>query len=101
MAKVRITGRKKKRDYKKEYREYHGKPEQIARRVDRVQARRKAEKAGKVRKGDGKEVHHVNPNGKTGSLGNETRVVSFAENRRIGHPHRRRVVGKKRRKSTA
>ena len=31
---------KRKRDYKKEYREYHGKPEQIKRRDARNKARR-------------------------------------------------------------
>ena len=93
----------KPRDYEKEYRDYHGKPEQIARRVDRVQARRKHEKLGQVRKGDGKEVHHVSPNGKTGSLGSKTRVTSFKENRSIGHPGRkkkkRRLIGRKVRKA--
>lgn len=72
---------RKKRDYKKEYREYHGKPEQIKRRAQRVQARRDAEKAGKVRKGDGKEVHHVGAKRK-GPLNNKkTRVVSKKYNR--------------------
>lgn len=72
---------RKKRDYKKEYREYHGKPEQIKRRAQRVQARRDAEKAGKVRKGDGKEVHHVDAKRK-GPLNNgKTRVVSKKYNR--------------------
>jgi 5-methylcytosine-specific restriction endonuclease McrA len=32
------------RDYKKEYREYHGKPEQIAQRSQRNKARRQVEK---------------------------------------------------------
>jgi len=94
---------KKKRNYRKEYDEYHGKPEQIARRVERVQARRKHEKRGDVRKGDGKEVHHTSPNGKRGKLGKRTRVTTFAENRRIGHPGRkkkkRRIVGRKVRKA--
>lgn len=46
------------RDYKKEYREYHSKPEQIENRSQRNQARRIMEKAGKVRKGDGLDVDH-------------------------------------------
>jgi hypothetical protein len=50
------------RDYKKEYRDYHGKPEQIKRRAGRVKARRLMIKAGRVRKGDGKEVDHKNFN---------------------------------------
>lgn len=77
MAKKRV------RDYKKEYREYQGLPEQRKRRSERNKARRKAMKEGKVRKGDGKEVHHVGSHRK-GSLKNvRTRVTSRAENRRI------------------
>ena len=48
------------RDYAKEYRDYHGKPEQRKRRSSRNKARRKAG----LKKGDGKEVDHKvgNPN---------------------------------------
>lgn len=49
------------RDYKKEYTEYHGKPEQIKNRAERVKARRMMEKAGAVHKGDGKDVDHKKP----------------------------------------
>jgi hypothetical protein len=77
---------KAKRNYKKEYADYHGKPEQVKRRAERNAARAKAKQAGKVKKGDGKEVHHTSPKGKKGSLGKRTRVVSRATNRRIGHP---------------
>lgn len=64
-----------------EYDAYHGKPEQIKRRSDRVAARRKAERKGLVRKGDGKEVDHVGSH-RTGSLRNvKTRVVSRKQNR--------------------
>lgn len=52
----------KKRDYKKEYANYQGKPEQIKRRASRNAARAEMEKAGKVRKGDGKDVNHRNGN---------------------------------------
>lgn len=84
-----------KRDYKKEYREYHGTPEQKRRRADRNAARRKAEKEGKVRKGDGKEVHHQGAS-RTGSLRRfATRVLSRVANRRI-QPDR---PGGKKRKS--
>jgi hypothetical protein len=51
-----------KRDYAKEYREYHGKPEQKARRAARGRARTKLENAGLVRKGDGMDVDHRNMN---------------------------------------
>lgn len=49
------------RDYKKEYAEYHGKPEQIQNRAERVKARRMLEKTGAVTKGDGKDVDHKKP----------------------------------------
>jgi hypothetical protein len=69
------------RDYKKEYREYHAKPEQKKRRADRNAARRKAVRSGSVRKGDGKEVDHKGSH-RRGRLRNvPTRVVSRATNR--------------------
>lgn len=72
----------RKRDYAKEYREYHAKPEQKKRRADRNRARRKAEREGRVHKGDGKELDHVGYH-RTGRLKNvPTRVVSRAANRR-------------------
>ncbi len=43
----------KPRDYKAEYANYQGKPEQIKNRAERNAARAQLEKAGKVRKGDG------------------------------------------------
>jgi hypothetical protein len=46
------------RDYKKEYANYQGKPEQIARRSQRNTARRTLEKEGLVTKGDGNDVNH-------------------------------------------
>ena len=50
------------RNYKREYKTYHKKPKQKKRRAGRNAARRKMTKAGKVRKGDGKDVHHKNRN---------------------------------------
>jgi len=47
------------RNYKKEYKNYQGKPEQIKNRAKRNAARSKMEKAGRVSKGDGKDVDHV------------------------------------------
>jgi hypothetical protein len=49
------------RDYAKEYREYHGRPDQIKKRAQRVMARREMERDGKVRKGDGMDVDHIRP----------------------------------------
>lgn len=47
------------RNYAKEY-IYHASPVQKKRRAQRNAARRKMERAGRVRKGDGKDVHHKN-----------------------------------------
>lgn len=69
------------RDYKKEYEEYHGTPEQIKRRAQRNKARATAEKKGRVSKGDGLEVDHINAP-RTGPLDNsKVRVVSKKSNR--------------------
>ena len=52
---------KKKRNYTREYELYHSKPEQKKNRAKRNTARRQAEKAGKVKKGDGKTIDHKKP----------------------------------------
>jgi len=70
------------RDYEEEYRKYHGRPEQIKRRAGRVKARRLMEKAGKVRKGDGKDVDHKDRNPRNNSKKN-LRGTSKKKNR--GH----------------
>lgn len=72
---------KKRRDYKKEYREYHGTKEQIKRRAARNKARRMLARDGLVRKGDGKEVDHKNFNPEDNSRRN-LRVVSQRVNRK-------------------
>lgn len=69
------------RDYKKEYREYHGTEEQKKRRAQRNAARRAAMKRGKVRKGDGKEVDHQGSNRKGPLNNSRTKVVSRKKNR--------------------
>ena len=51
-----------KRNYKKEYKNYHGSAKQRKRRSSRTLARRKLIKAGKAKKGDGKDVSHKNGN---------------------------------------
>lgn len=77
----------RKRDYAKEYRDYHGTPAQKKRRADRNRARRQAERDGRVSKGDGKELDHVGSH-RTGRLKNiPTRVVSRHKNR-IRQPKR-------------
>jgi hypothetical protein len=70
------------RNYKQEYAEFHSTPEQKKRRAQRNAARRKAMAAGKVKKGDGKEVDHIAAPRK-GSLDSvKTRVVSKSVNRK-------------------
>ncbi len=51
----------KTRDYKKEYQNFQGKPEQLKQRAKRNAARRELEKEGKVHKGDGLDVNHKKP----------------------------------------
>ena len=57
----------KPRDYKKEYREYHGKPEQIKNRDARNAARREVEKRVGASAIKGKDVDHKRPLIKGGS----------------------------------
>jgi hypothetical protein len=73
---------KKKRDYKKEYADYHGTPEQKKRRAERNRDRKAAERRlGKAALA-GKEVHHKNAP-RTGSLaGSATQVISKKANRK-------------------
>ncbi|CAB4135515.1 HNHc domain containing protein [uncultured Caudovirales phage] len=61
---------------------YNAKPEEVANRVKRNQARAKLEKAGKVSKGDGKDVDHKTPLKRGGSNGdNNLSVKSETANR--------------------
>lgn len=70
----------KKRDYKREYSNYHGKPQQILNRSSRNKARRKMISAGRARKGDGKDVDHRDNNPRNNSKGNLS-IMSKARNR--------------------
>lgn len=72
----------KPRPYKKEYDQYHSSPEQKKNRAARNAARNAMEKAGKVKKGDGKDVDHKKPLSKGGSTGTSNlRVVPKSKNR--------------------
>jgi hypothetical protein len=73
---------KKLRNYKEEYKAFHATPEQKKRRAQRNAARRKAMAAGKVKKGDGKEVDHIGAPRKGSLDGIKTRVVSKIANRK-------------------
>ena len=53
-----MSKKAEKRDYKREYATYQGKPEHIRERSNRNKARRKLMKEGLVHKGDGKDVDH-------------------------------------------
>ena len=68
------------RDYKREYEQYQSKPEQKKRRAQRNAARRKLERLGKVKKGDGKDVHHTTGNPLNNS---KLAVKSASKNRSI------------------
>ena len=72
----------RKRNYRKEYDEYHGTAEQKKRRAQRNKANRKAKREGRIKKGDGKEVHHVKAPRKGSLSRSKTRVVSRAYNRK-------------------
>lgn len=69
-------------------RKYNSKPEQIKRRSQRNQARRKMEKSGRVRKGDGKDVNHRDHNTGNNSDSN-LQVLPKRVNRRDGGPRKR------------
>jgi hypothetical protein len=72
----------KKRNYKMEYRNYHGKPKQRKERAARTKAREQMIKKGKVRKGDGKDIDHKKPLRNGGSHGiNNLRIRDRSDNR--------------------
>lgn len=69
------------RDYKKEYRDFHGKPSQIKKRAARNKARRESG----LTKGDGREVDHKKPLSKGGGNSkSNTRITSRHTNRKKG-----------------
>jgi hypothetical protein len=68
------------RNYRKEYDDYHARPEQVKRRAARNKARRHLEKQGRVKKGDGKEVDHKDHNPLNNNPAN-IRVRSRSANR--------------------
>jgi len=68
------------RNYKEEYKDFHSKPDQKKRRAGRNAARRKMTAAGKVKKGDRKDVHHKDGNALNNKKKN-LRVESRSKNR--------------------
>lgn len=80
MQTVRNRTKKKKRNYKREYALFHGKPKQIKRRAQRNKTRRALVRTGAVRKGDGKDVDHKDNNVYNQSKSN-LQVMSASSNR--------------------
>ena len=78
---------KKIRDYRKEYDDYHGKPDEIARRAARNKARSKKKKKGLINLGPQDEVDHIDNNPEYNSPSN-LRVVSRHKNRTRSHKKR-------------
>ena len=70
----------------KRQRAYNSSPEQKTRRAERNAARRKMEKAGRVKKGDGKDVDHKNMNTANNSTSN-LQVISASKNRAKNKHH--------------
>ena len=77
--------RARKRNYRREYDTYHGTRKQKKNRAKRNNARRRMKRAGRVSKGDGREVDHKRPLSRGGGNGRRNlRVVSRRRNRRKG-----------------
>ena len=71
---------KRKRVYSAYDKKNQARSEEVRKRVARNKARRHAIKAGTVKKGDGKDVHHVGGM-KSGKKPGKTRVMSASKNR--------------------
>jgi hypothetical protein len=82
----------KPRPYKKEYENYDGTEKVKKKRAERNRARRIMEEAGKVRKGDGKDVHHNKALSKGGSHKDGLSVVDASENRSFKRNSKRALV---------
>lgn len=80
------------RDYKREYETYQGTEQQKKNRAARNAARAKMMKAGKVKKGDGKDVAHVKAFDKGGNNGTGLRVESAKTNRSFKRDSKRNLV---------
>lgn len=73
----------RERNYRKEYDTYHGTPAQKKARASRNAARAEEEKAGRVKKGDGKEVDHKDGNPLNNKPSNR-QILSRTANRKKG-----------------
>lgn len=82
----------KVRNYRREYDQYQGTEQQKKNRAARNAARAKMMKAGKVRKGDGKDVAHVKAFDKGGSNKDGLRIESKSANRSFKRDAKRNLV---------
>ena len=80
------------RDYKREYETYQGSEQQKKNRAARNTARAKMTKAGKVHKGDGKDVAHVKAFDKGGDNKTGLRVESKSTNRSFKRDSKKNLV---------
>ena len=78
-----------KRNYKKEYKKFQSSTKSKKDRAARNKSRREGLKVGRVHKGDGKDIHHLN-----GPRSKKTVVMSASKNR--GQKEKSRVKGSKR-----
>lgn len=82
----------KDRNYKREYKLYGGTEQQKKNRAARNAARAKMMKAGKVKKGDGKDVAHVVAMDKGGTNKTGLRVESAKTNRSFARDSKRNLI---------
>lgn len=68
------------RDYKDEYKKFQSSEKSKKDRASRNKVRRAANKSGRTKKGDGKDIDHINGNPRDNRKSN-TRVVSKSVNR--------------------
>ena len=84
-----IIAEEAKRDYKMEYRNYHGKPKQKRERAARTRARELMKKKGRAKVGDGKDIDHKKPIRSGGSNGiNNLRARGKSANRSDNGHHK-------------
>jgi hypothetical protein len=83
---------RKVRDYRDEYLKYQGTPEQKKNRAARNAARAKLMKAGKVKKGDGKDVAHIKALDKGGTSSDGLRVEGRQANRSFKRDNKGNLV---------
>ena len=84
-----VTKKEHARDYRKEYDNYHARPDQRANRGKRNQARRNMG----LKVGDPREVDHKTPLSKNGGNNSDNlRAISFSENRKKGNKTLKELV---------